>query len=76
MLLYTKNANNVFDIVDDKFGDRDISAGGMLWRAVYRRFVDEKKPAIGRFVFCSGFAMGVLAIVGTPPGASPLPQVL
>ena len=25
MLLYTKNANNVFDFVDEKFGNRDIS---------------------------------------------------
>jgi hypothetical protein len=25
MLLYTNNANNVFDFVDEKFGDRDIS---------------------------------------------------
>ncbi|MEX5689160.1 hypothetical protein [Pseudomonas silesiensis] len=25
MLLYTNNANNVFDFVDEKFGNRDIS---------------------------------------------------
>jgi hypothetical protein len=25
MLLYTKKANNVFDFVDEKFGNRDIS---------------------------------------------------
>ncbi|WP_150787695.1 hypothetical protein [Pseudomonas fluorescens] len=32
MLLYTNNANNVFDFVDEKFGNRDISPFGGIRR--------------------------------------------